>query len=426
MDRFMSFRMGRRWVLQGMAASVAGLSLGVPLRSPLRIRSVSAQSQPLDPETLTWDQVVEISRGTTVNWAMWSGSDVINDFVDDWVAKQLQDRYEIRLNRVPLTDTVEAINKVVGEVQAGLTEGGSIDLIWINGENFRTLKQGDLLFGPFRQILPSVEFYGDNPAVDLDFGLPIEGFSSPYTGSYYVMAADRSKVEQLPETLTDLLAWAEANPGRFAYVAPPAFDGSRFLLTILYGVTGGYEQYAGAEFDEDLWDRNSDRVVDYLQALKPFLWRQGRTYPPTQSRLFDLFANGEIWMMPVFVSRVAEGLASGQLPETTQAFVLPGVSLNDPSFTAIPSNANNPAAAIVLAQILSSPEGQLQKFDPQVWGDPPLLDIDRLPEDLQRQFQQIEGQYGVPLQDLTANTVPVVNAEYTTRLEELWEREIAG
>ncbi len=422
MDRFMNFTIRRRHLLQGMAVSVGALSLG----STAEIHRVRAQSQSLDPETMTWNQVVEISRGTTVNWAMWSGSDVINDFVDGWVSKQLQDQYEITLNRVPLTGTVEAVNKVVGEVQAGLTEGGSIDLIWINGENFRTLRQGDLLFGPFRQLLPSVEFYGDNPAVNLDFGLPIEGFSSPYTGSYFVMAADRSKVDQVPETMADLLAWAEANPGRLAYVAPPAFDGSRFLLTTLYGVTGGYEQYTGAEFDQDLWDQNSDQMVDYLQRLKPFLWREGRTYPPTQSRLLELFANGEIWMMPVFISRVAEGLASGQLAETTQAFVLPGVSLNDPSFTAIPSNASNLAAAMVLAQILSSPEGQLRKFDPQVWGDPPLLDIARLPEDLQGRFQQIEGQYGIPLQELTTNTVPVVNAEYTTRLEELWERQIVG
>jgi putative spermidine/putrescine transport system substrate-binding protein len=411
----------RRQLLKGLSygTGLGLLSLGIKPR-------VFAQTSDLELGSLTWDQIVEGSRGQTVNWAMWSGSEVVNGYADGFIATQLQERYGITLNRVPLTDTVEAVNKVVGEVQAGLTSGGSIDLIWINGENFRTMKQGNLLLGPFRQLLPSKQFYSpENDAVNLDFGLPIEGFSSPYTGSFYIMAMDSTRVDQPPQTFADLLAWAQANPGRFAYVAPPAFDGSRFLLTTLYGVTGGYDQYAGPEFQDDLWTEKSPLVFEYLQELEPYLWRQGQTYPPTQSRLHELFANGEIWMMPVFISRVAEGLASGQFPTTTQAFTLPGVSLNDPSFTAIPINASHPLPAMVLADLLSSPEGQLEKFKPSVWGDPPLLDVSRVPADLQAQFQAVEAQYGIPLQELTTTTVPVVNAEYTTRLEQTWEQTIA-
>ncbi len=421
-------RYRRRQILSGL-----GLALPIGILSQYHFLSRQqdhrawSQTARFDPTQITWDEVLQRSRGTTVNWAMWSGSEVVNRYADDWVGSQLNDRYDITLNRVPLTDTVEAVNKIVGEVQAGLTEGGSIDLIWINGENFRTMKQGDLLFGPFRSVLPSSEYYDQgNPAVNLDFGLPIEGYSAPYTGSYYIMAIDSTKVDQVPQTYEELLAWAKENPGRFAYVAPPAFDGSRFLLSTLYAVTGGYEQYAGPEFKEALWDQNASRVFEYLQALEPYLWRRGQTYPPTQARLHELFANGEIWMMPVFISRVAEGITSGQFPETTKAFTMPGISLNDPSFTAIPINASNPAAAMVLADILAGAEGQLQKFKPQVWGDPPLLDVTKLPADLRDQFTAVEAEYGIPLQELTENTVPVVNAEYTTRLEQEWERQIAG
>ncbi|MEM1253295.1 MAG: ABC transporter substrate-binding protein [Cyanobacteria bacterium P01_H01_bin.21] len=380
----------------------------------------------LNPTSVTWDQVVERARGTTVNWAMWGGSDQTNAYVDGWVASELQTKYGVMLNRVPLTDTVEAVNKVVGEVQAGLTETGSIDLIWINGENFRTMKQGDLLFGPFADKLPAMQYYDtSNPAVTNDFGLPIEGYSAPYTGAFYIMATDSARVPTPPTTFAELLTWAQANPGRFAYVAPPQFDGSRFLLTALYGLTGGYQQYAGAEFDETLWAEQSPRVWDYLKELEPYLWREGSTYPPTQSRLQELFANGEIWLMPAFTASIAEGIATGQFPETTQAFAIPGASLNDPSFTAIPTNASNPAGGMVLANILSSPEGQLQKFDPAVWGDPPLLTRSLLSAELQKEFDQVETIYGMPLQALTKQTVPVVNAEYTTRLEQTWTEQIA-
>ncbi len=411
----------RHFLLLSTTACLAILTSNCVQQKP------ASESTSLDPKTASWDQILAAAKGTTVNWAMWGGSDKTNAYADQWVANQLKSQYDVTVNRVPLNDTVEAVNKVVGEVQAGQTKGGGIDLIWINGENFRTMKQGNLLFGPFRDKLPSNQYYdANNAAVNSDFGLPIEGYSAPYTGSYYVMAADSAKVQQLPKTFEELLIWTKANPGRFAYVAPPQFDGSRFLLTALYGVTGGYEQYTGAEFNETLWNEKSPQMFDYLKELEPYLWRKGETYPPTQSRLQELFANGEIWIMPVFVSNVAEGLANGQFPKTTQAFTMPGISLNDPSFTAIPINAANPAGAMILANILSSPEGQLQKFKPDVWGDPPLLDTSKAPSDLQAEFAKVEAGYGIPLQELITSTVPVVNAEYTTRLEKTWEEQIAG
>ena len=379
-----------------------------------------------DPTATPWDTVVELARGSTVNWAMWGGSDQINAYADHWIADHLQNQYEVTLNRIPLNDTVEAVNKVIGEVQAGVSESGGIDLIWINGENFRTMKQGDLLFGPFTDKLPAMQYYAaDDSVVMSDFGLPIDGYEAPYTGAFYIMAMDSAKVQSPPTDFAALLEWAKLNPGRFTYVAPPQFDGSRFLLTVLYGVTGGYVQYTGAEFNQALWQEKSPQVFDYLQELEPYLWRAGATYPPTQSRLQALFSNGEIWIMPAFIAHIAEGIATGQFPNTTQAFAMPGISLDDPSFTAIPINARNPAGGMVLANILASPEGQLQKFKPSIWGDPPLLDRSKLPPELQQAFDQVEKDYGLPLQELTQDTVPVVNAEYTTRLEAAWGDRIA-
>lgn len=414
------FRLHRRhFLLLSTSACLAAVTSNCARQNP-------ASNSNFDVQTASWDEIIAAAKGTTVNWAMWSGSDKTNAFADQWVANQLKSQYSVALNRVPLNDTVEAVNKIVGEVQAGQTSGGGIDLIWINGENFRTLKQGNLLFGSFRDKLPSNQYYdANNAAVNSDFGLPIEGYSAPYTGSYYVMAADRARVQQTPATFAELLAWAKANPGRFAYVAPPQFDGSRFLLSALYGVTGGYQQYTGAEFNAALWNENSPQVSAYLQELEPFLWRNGEAYPPTQSRLHELFANGEIWMMPVFISKVAEGLTSGQFPKTTQAFTMPGISLNDPSFTAIPINAANPAGAMILANLLASPEAQLQMFKPDIWGEPPLLNTQRVSPELQAEFAKVEAGYGIALKELIANTVPVVNAEYTTRLEQMWETQIA-
>jgi len=400
----------KRWRRREFMAGSLGVGLLAACTAPPR--------ETPDPRQLSWDEIQAVAKGSQVTFAMWGGSDQVNQFVDGWVAEQMRQRYQVSLKRVPLADTTDAVNKVLGEVQAQ-SPRGSLDLIWINGENFRSMKQGNLLFGPFTHQLPSLAYY-DAAVIGSDFGLPVDGYEAPYTGTYFVMAADQAKVPTPPQSMAELLAWAEANPGRFAYVAPPAFDGNRFLLSVFYGVTGGYEQYLGELFNQALWNLHAPQWVDYLKTLNPYLWRQGQTYPPNQNRLADLFANGEIWLAPMFINRIAEGITTGQFPATTIAYAMPGVSLNDPSFTAIPINAPNPAAAMLLADLLASPEGQLQKFKPEVWGDPPLLDLNRLTPDQQAAFAEVGRRYGIPLAAITGGLAPIVNAEYTTRLERLW------
>ncbi|MGI9119493.1 MAG: hypothetical protein ACR2G7_05125 [Acidimicrobiales bacterium] len=55
-------------------------------------------------------------------------------------------------------DTVEALNKVIGEKQAGRNDDGSVDLIWINGENFATGKQADLWYCGYVESLPNAKY----------------------------------------------------------------------------------------------------------------------------------------------------------------------------------------------------------------------------------------------------------------------------
>ena len=105
----------------------------------------------------SWDAVVAAADGATINWYMWGGSDSINGFVDQTYGVPLMEEYNVTLNRVPLADTVDAVNQVLSEAEAGVEgDGGTIDLIWINGENFFTLKQAELLYGPWAENVPTV------------------------------------------------------------------------------------------------------------------------------------------------------------------------------------------------------------------------------------------------------------------------------
>ena len=110
----------------------------------------------------SWDDVVAAADGMTVNWYMWGGSDS-HQWLRRYHLRRSADaeEYNVTLNRVPLADTVDAVNQVLSEAEAGIEgDGGTIDMIWINGENFFTLKQADLLYGPWAENIPN-SAYGE-------------------------------------------------------------------------------------------------------------------------------------------------------------------------------------------------------------------------------------------------------------------------
>src|SRR5262249_38899690 len=99
-------------------------------------------------------EIAARAKGQTVYFNAWGGSRQINDYIG-WAASELKQRYGVELIHVKLTDTGEAVARVAAEKAAGRTQGGMVDLIWINGENFKAMRDEDLLQGPITQLLPS-------------------------------------------------------------------------------------------------------------------------------------------------------------------------------------------------------------------------------------------------------------------------------
>ena len=80
------------------------------------------------------------AKGQTVYFNAWGGSQNINDYIA-WAGDELEKRYGVKVEHVKLDDTASAVATVVAEKTAGKDEEGRIDLIWINGENFASMKQ---------------------------------------------------------------------------------------------------------------------------------------------------------------------------------------------------------------------------------------------------------------------------------------------
>ena len=93
-----------------------------------------------DLKNKSWNEIVEIAEGSEVNFFLWGGADHINRYVSDYIAGVMKEKYNIKLNIVPIADTVIAVNTVLSEKESGVNNKGSIDMIWINGENFKMSK----------------------------------------------------------------------------------------------------------------------------------------------------------------------------------------------------------------------------------------------------------------------------------------------
>jgi len=387
-----------------------------------------ALAEPADDalKAMTWDQILAEARGDSVTWFMWGGSDQINRYVSDHVAGILARDHGITLNRVGISDAVEAVNIVLVEKEAGITTGGAVDLIWINGENFRSMKQAGLAFCSYTDLLPNNALVNwDNPAIANDFGVPVDGCQVPWNTVQFAFAHDSAVVADPPRSMPALLAWIKANPGRFTYPAPPDFTGSAFVRHVFVHAAGGPEALLGP-FDQARFDAVAARTWAILNEIEPHLWRQGRTYPTTIMQLNELFANGEVdFTFNYDPSQFGLAVQAGLYPETVRSFGLTDGTLANTNYTLIPFNAPNKAAAMVVQNLLLSGEEQLHKARPEVWGASPAIELSRTAPEVQAGFAALTGHPSVvPAAELARAALPELQADWLTAIEAGWLAEV--
>src|SRR5689334_21579590 len=311
--------------------------LAVAIALSLSFAAQTARSQGQDVSKMSWDEIVAAAKGGTVNWYMWGGSDLINKYVSDWVGSQVKDKYGITLNRVGINDTVDAVNKVLGEQQAGNNDKGSVDLIWINGENFKTMKQGKLVFCGYTDKLPNMKLVNtDDPAIANDFGEPVEGCEVPWNRAQVAMIYNSDTVKEPPKNMAAFLDWVKANPGRFTYPAPPDFTGSVFVRHVFYYASGDYKKLLGP-FDQKVYDEVAPKTWQSLNYIKPSLWRKGETYPKDRPALDQLFANGEVdYDITYDPTEVGALIDKGSFPKSAKTFVSEDGTIGNVNYVAIP------------------------------------------------------------------------------------------
>jgi putative thiamine transport system substrate-binding protein len=375
-----------------------------------------------------WEEVVTKARGQTVFWNAWAGDERINAYIA-WAGEQIKNRYGVAVQHVKLSDTAEAVSRVVAEKAAGRTSGGSVDLIWINGENFAAMKRNKLLFGPWTSNAPNYKFVDTVGKITttVDFTVPVDGLEAPWGMAQFLFMYDSASLPTPPSTIKGLLNWAKQNKGRFTYPQPPNFLGTTFLKQALIELVDD-AAILQEPVDPKAFEKVSAPLWSYLDALHPAMWRSGKVFPqngPAQHLLLD---DGEVDIALSFQPAEASSLiARGALPDTVRTFVLDGGTVGNTSFVAIPFNAKAREGAMVLADFLMSPEAQARKQNPEFWGSGTVLAIDKLPVTEQNRFGNLKLGVATLPPDRLGKTLLEPHASWVTALEKEWaERYAAG
>jgi putative thiamine transport system substrate-binding protein len=367
-----------------------------------------------------WAAIERAARGQTVYFNAWAGSERINAYLQ-WAAAELARRLGVKLEHVKVTDTAEVVRRVRAEKGAGRTHDGSVDLVWINGENFLAMKREGLLFGPWSEALPShakVDVAG-KPTTRVDFSEPVDGYEAPWGMAQLTFYADSARVPQPPASVDELVEWARQNPGRFTYPRPPAFHGSTFLKQVLMErradrapLYAPYRAEAFAAVTAPLWST--------LDVLHPLLWRQGKQFPASNTVMRQMLADGELAISLTFnPNEVANEIAAKTLPPTVVAYQHRAGTIGNTHFLAIPFNARAKEAAQVTANFLLSPAAQARKADIQVWGDPTVLALDKL-NDAERALFAAGAAPGQVRR--SAPAIPEPHASWVDPIEREWAR----
>ncbi len=382
----------------------------------------------IETELNTWEDVVTQGENKEVTILMWGGNEGVNQYMDGFVSNNVKEKYGITLKRVPM-NAPEFMNKLLNERKATVNPG-TADLVWINAENFRTAKEGGILWGPFTDLLPNLNKYYDLQATDLsyDTGIPIEGYEAIWGRAQLVLTYDSKYIKEPPKSFKELMDWVKENPGKFTYPKlPDDFVGAAFIRTAYYELTENADGFH-KDIEKEEFKQLSKPVIDYFTEMNPYLWRGGRAFPVSQAQQDELFKNGEIYMTMGFeVGKTAGLVKDGVYPETVKSYVFDTGTIGNSHYLAVPFNSPNKAAALLVIDFLQSPEAQIEKFKSEVWGDMPAFDANKLDATIIGQLLEMESDpASVSMESLTYRRLPEMQSKYIDWIKEIWTEEIGG
>ncbi|MGL6065175.1 MAG: ABC transporter substrate-binding protein [Fusobacteriaceae bacterium] len=361
----------------------------------------------------------------SVNIYMYGGSQEINNFMDNIITPELEKNYSIILNRIPIVNIKDILNKLIVEKEAKKTTG-TVDILWVNGENFKVLKDSDVLWKNFLGELSSLK-YIKKSTYQKDFGEKILGLEAPWGESQFNFIYKDSTNENI-KPFTDaqsLLNYAKNNPGKFTYPTVIDHTGNAFVRNIALDILG-YENILS--MNSERLKKELNIVWSYFNTLSPYLWRNGETYPEGEGKIDTMFSSGELDIaMGYTINKVNSKIDAGLFSSLSKSFLLDKGTLFNNHYLTIPKNAPNKEGALIVIDYLLSPEAQLLKQDPKNWGDFTVINLETLAPELKNKFEKFLNNNNLPTSlELSEKRIEELSPDKLKVIQEGWLENVGN
>ncbi len=315
--------------------------------------------------------------------------------------------YEVELQfMLSGTGTQTLTDMLAAAAKAGQTDT-SYDIVDLGGDDLSKIVSqiGEESFVKLDDSkMPNAEGVDAESSVAADY-------AQPYRGTTVVLAYDSEKVANPPATWDELVAWMQANPGRFAYNTPGTGGaGDSFARTAVYN----FMDEEAITSDDAAWEEDWDEGFQYLADIHQYMYSSGGSivYPNKNQGTLDLLNQGEIDMCPNWADMVLSQRAAGTLKDTIK------ISQLDPALTGsfqslvIPTFGSNEDGAYAFMDYMLS--ASAQEIMVKEMAAIPLIDTSTID---MTGFEDVEN--------LDVNNFRIMSiGDLSTDFNERWDNEI--
>ena len=243
----------------------------------------------------------------------------------------------------------QTLAKITASTQTKRDPG--VDLL--DGGIVTQLGAAGLLYRPNSGLLPNTK---DVPKLLLKNG---KG-GIPYRASTVLMAYNSKNLKSVPKTLTDVLAWIKANPGKFTYNAPAGGgSGASFVQSVLDSQMDPADTLSLQSAPDKVTQAKWSKGWEVLRGLNKYTYGQNGTYPTNNAGTLDLLSKGLVDLAPVWSDQIASAIKAGTMPKDIKVYSISKPSLTGgPAYLGIPANSTNRDGARLLVNWVLSPAAQ--------------------------------------------------------------------
>jgi putative spermidine/putrescine transport system substrate-binding protein len=230
----------------------------------------------------------------------------------------------------------------------------------------------------------------------------------PLRGSQVVLAYNSSVVAHPPTTLSGLISWIKANPGKFTYCNPSdGGSGEGFVQDVLSAYTPGAENKKMSLGYDQGAEKAWSKGFSVLKSIGSDIFQQ--QYPNSNTGVVTLLGSGAIDMGTVWSDQGTAALADGQLPKNIKLIGLKPAMPGGPDYLGVPRNIPHAYKQLAYDFINWALKGSTQAAITKVMNGTPGIEVKYLPAAIQKKF----AGFGTPSLPYSAKTQSDMESQWT-------------